>query len=226
MMIRINKKEYTDARKRIRSFIKKHNRLPNYCQFVTNEKKEVDLNKEEYCGLFEGYMTFYMKNGREPNYLTLNSKDKNSIVQIMNYQDDKYSCCPTSLQMCMMFLFEYKSEAYVKKVLGTNKNGTSPAMLIDGAKKLGYKVTPISRDFKEVKRALSQYKPVIMHIETKPSQCLGYLNNYGHFLMCYKVGDTTYYLADPTKGLRKCKFTDINKATNGRNLKYYTVEIA
>lgn len=224
-MIRINKKDYTDARKRIRSFIKKHKRLPNYCEFQTIDKKKVDLSKEEFCGLFEGYMTFYMKNGREPNYLTLNSKDKNSIVQVMNYQDDKYSCCPTSLQMCMMFLFEYKSEAYVKKVLGTNKNGTSPPMLIAGAKKLGYKVTPMSREMRNVRQSLKEYKPVIMHIETKPSKCLGYLNNYGHFLMCFKCGDNVYYLADPTKGVRKCNFMDINRATNGRNLKFYSVEI-
>ena len=223
IVIRINKKDYTDARKRIRTFIKKYHRLPNYCAFKTNTGKIVDLTKEEYCGLFQGYMQFYQKHGREANYLTLNSKA--STPMILNYQDDKYSCCPASLQMALMFLFDYKYESYIKKTLGTTKNGTSPEKLINGAKKLGYKVTPMGREFGNVRRALAEYKPVLMHIQTKPAKCLDYVNDYGHWVTCYKVGDNTYYIADPTKGLKKCNFMQINRATNGRNLKYYTVEM-
>ena len=223
MMIRINKKEYTDARKRIRSFIKKHNRLPNYCAFVTNEKKEVDLNKEEYCGLFEGYMHFCLKKGREPNYLTLNSKANNPIV--VNYQDDKVSCCPASFLMAMMFLFEYKSEAEVKRALGTNNNGTSPSQLVTNAKKLGYVVKRIPREFREVKKALEQYKPVLMHIQTKPATCLGFVHDYGHWIICHKVKDNKYYVIDPTKGSKVCNYQTLNRATNGRNIGYYSVEI-
>lgn len=224
-MIRVNKKEYTDARKRIRSFIKKHNRLPNYCAFVTNEKKTVNLNKEEYCGLFEGYMHFCLKKGREPNYLTLNSKANNPIV--VNYQDDKVSCCPASFLMAMMFLFEYKSEAEVKRALGTNKNGTTPSQLINGAKKLGYKVTIIPREFKEVKKALDNYSPVILQIETKSAgNCLSYKNSYGHYIMCYKADSNKYYVMDPTKGPKVCNSTTLNKATGGGNhRKFYKVEM-
>ena len=222
-MIRINKKDYTDARKRIRTFIKKEHRLPNYCTFKTNDGKKVDLKKEEYCGLFQGYMQFYLKNGREANYLTLNAKASSPLV--LNYQDDKYSCCPASFLMCMMFLFEYKFESYVKKTLGTTTSGTSPDKLIAGARKLGYKVTPIPREMRSVREALNQHKPVMMHIQTKPAHCLSYLNDYGHWVMCYKVNDTEYYIADPTKGLKKCNFMQINRATNGRNLKYYSVEM-
>ena len=222
-MKRFNKPEYTDARKRIRSFIKKNHRLPNYCEFKTNTGKKVDLKKDEYCGLFEGYMQFYLKNNREPNYLTLNSKA--STPMVLNLQDDKYSCCPASFQMCMQFLFEFKFESYVKKTLGTTTNGTSPEKLISGARKLGYKVTPMGREFGNVRRALAEYKPVMMHIQTKPAKCLNYVNDYGHWIMCYKVGDNVYYIADPTKGLKKCNFMQINRATNGRNLKYYSVEM-
>ena len=222
-MKRYNKKEYTDARKRIRSFIKKHNRLPNYCAFVTNEKKTVDLNKEEYCGLFEGYMHFCLKNGREPNYLTLTSKASNPIV--VNYQDDKVSCCPASFLMAMMFLFEYKSEATVKKLLGTNSNGTSPSQLISNAGRLGYVVKRIPREFREVKKALEQYKPVLMHIQTKPATCLGFVSDYGHWIICWKVKDNKYYVIDPTKGSKVCNYQVLNRATNGRNIGYYSVEI-
>ena len=226
-MQRFNKKEYTDARKRIRTFIKKHHRPPNYCAFKNQQGKTIDLNKDEFNGLFEGYMQFCLKHGREPNYLTLNSKAKTSPL-VLNLQDDKYSCGPASLQMCMQFLFEYKSEAVVKKALGTGTSGTSPDKLISGARKLGYKVTPIGRELRQVKNALGEYKPVLMHIETggrtKPS-CLNYINNYGHWIMCYKVGDNVYYIADPTKGLKKCKYSVIDKATDGRKISYYSVSL-
>ena len=222
-MIRINKTEYTDAKKRIRSFIKDHHRLPNYVTFKTQTGKKVNLKHDEYCGLFQGYMQFYQKHGREPNYLTLNNKA--STPMILNYQDDKYSCCPASLQMALMFLFDYKYESYIKKTLGTTTNGTSPDKLISGAKKLGYKVTRIDREFKQVKKALDTYKPVLMHIQTKPAKCLDYINDYGHWILCYKTGDNTYYIADPTKGFKKCNFQNINRATNGRQIYYYTVEM-
>lgn len=222
-MKRFNKKEYTDARKRIRTFIKKNHRLPNYVNFKTQEGKTLNLNKREYCGLFQGYNQFYQKHGREPNYLTLNTEA--SLPLILNYQDDKYSCCPASLQMALMFLFDYKYESYIKKTLGTSTNGTSPTQLINGAKKLGYKVIRIDREFKQVKKALDQYKPVMMHIQTKPAKCLGYVNDYGHWILCYKAQDNNYYIADPTKGFKKCNMNTINKATNGRNIYYYTVEM-
>jgi len=224
-MKRYNKTEYTDARKRIRKFIKANHRRPNYCNFKNTEGKIDNLSKAEYTGLFQGYMLFCLKHGREPNYLTLNSNANYPVV--VNYQDDPYSCCPTSLQMCMQFLFEYKSEATVKKALGTTKNGTTPAQLMTNAKKLGYKVTPIAREFKAVKKALDEYKPLIFHIETKSAgDCLGFHNSYGHYIMCYKAVDNKYYVIDPTKGKHTCNFMKLNRATGGSsNRKFYKVEI-
>lgn len=168
-------------------------------------------------------MQFFAKHGREPNYLTLNNTA--TYPMILNYQDDKYSCCPASLQMALMFLFDYKYESYLKKTLGTTTNGTSPEKLVTGAKKLGYKVTRINRDFRLVKKALNEYKPVLIHLQTKPAKCLNYLNDYGHWVCCYKVGDNTYYIADPTKGFKVCNMNTINKATNGRKIYYYTIEM-
>ena len=223
-MKRYNKPEYTDARKRIRRFIKENHRLPRHCNFKNNTGKTDNLTIQEYCGLFEGYMLFCLKHGREPNYLTFNSTSENPVVT--NYQDDAYSCCPTSLQMCMQFLFEYKSEATVKKALGTNKNGTTPQQLVANAKKLGYKVTVIPREFKAVKKALDEYKPVIMQIETTSAgSCLGFKKSYGHYIMCYKAKDNKYYVIDPTKGPHTCNFMTLNRATGGGNRKFYSVEI-
>jgi ABC-type bacteriocin/lantibiotic exporter with double-glycine peptidase domain len=169
-------------------------------------------------------MQFYLKHGREPNYLTLNSEATYPLV--INYQDDKYSCGVASLQMCLQFLFDYKYESKIKKTLGTNKNGTSPQQLVSGAKKLGYKVTPIKREFKEVKKALDNYCPVILQIETKSAgNCLSYKNSYGHYIMCYKADTNKYYVMDPTKGPKVCNSTTLNKATGGGNRKFYKVEM-
>ena len=223
-MKRYNRPEYTDARKRIRLFIKEHHRLPKYCKFKNTNNRIDRLTRKEYCGLFQGYMQFYLKHGREPNYLTLNSEATYPLV--INYQDDSVSCGVCSLQMCMQFLFDYKFESYIKKTLGTNKNGTTPAQLIEGAKKLGYKVTPISREFKEVKKALDRYSPVILQIETKSAgNCLSYKNSYGHYIMCYKADTNKYYVMDPTKGPKVCNSTTLNKATGGVNRKFYKVEM-
>ena len=225
MIKRFNKQDYTEARKRIRTFIKANHRLPRHCNFKDQNGKIHNLTPKEYCGLFEGYMLFCLKHGREPNYLTLNTTANYPLV--VNYQDDQYSCCPTSLQMCMQFLFEYKSEATVKKALGTTKSGTTPQQLVTGAKKLGYKVTPIGRNFKSVKEALDKYCPVIMHIETlSAKQCLGYKNSYGHYIMCYKADNAKYFVIDPTKGKHTCNMNTLEKATGGsNNRKFYKVEI-
>ena len=223
-MKRYNKPEYTDARKRIRAFIKEHHRLPKYCKFKNQQGRIDRLTRKEYCGLFQGYMQFYQKHGREPNYLTLNTEANYPLV--INYQDDPYSCGVASLQMCLQFLFDYKYESYIKKTLGTNKNGTTPAQLINGAKKLGYNVTPIPRTFKEVKKALDSYSPVILQIETKSAgKCLSYRNSYGHYIMCYKADTNKYYVMDPTKGPKVCNSTTLNKATGGGNRKFYKVEM-
>lgn len=223
-MIRINKKEYTDARKRIRAFIKKEHRLPNYVTFKTNDGKEVNLKRKEYCGLFQGYAVFCLKHNREPNYLTYTSDSAYPIA--VNYQDDSVSCCPASFVMASLFLFEWIPEAKVKKTFGTNKNGTTPTQLINGAKKLGYKVTPIPRTFRAVKDALDDYCPVIMQIETKSAgPCLGFQRSYGHYIFCFNADTNKYWLIDPTKGKHTCNSTTINKATGGANRKFYKVEI-
>ena len=222
-MKRFDKKEYNNARERIRAFIKTNNRLPNSCIIKNQDGEPIQLLKEEYCGLFEGYMHFCLKNNREPNYLTLNCRAETPLI--VNLQDDKYSCCPASFLMCMMFLFDYKSESEVKRLLGTTVDGTSPDKLVNNARRLGYKVKRIPREFKFVKMALDEYKPVIMHIQTQPATCLGFEHDYGHYIMCYKAKDNNYYVICPTRGMKTCNYLTLNRATKGRDIGYYSVEI-
>lgn len=221
------KAQMTDGANRVFKFIKENKRYPNTLAMITSENKKVVLKKEEYMGLYQAENIFRIKNGRQPNYTTLNSLSKHPLA--INYQDYKMSCCPTSLSMVSQLLFHYKSEKQCIDALGTKikTTGTSPQMLIDGAKKLGFKVEKISRNHKAVKQALDKGYGLIFHIETggktKP-KCLGYLNNYGHYICCYGISGNKYLIADPTKGIKTCTFSQIDKALNGRTLGYYLIK--
>ena len=226
-MTQFLKNEMAKASKTIRKNIKDGKGLPKEIKMTDNNGKTHTIDKRHYNGLFEAQNIFIMKNGRYPNYVTLNSTANNPLV--MDYQDNGYTCGPTSLSMAIQMLYSYTSEKECAKKCGTViGSGTSPDKLIAGAKSLGYKLTSIPRNYKSVLASLDKGKPVIAHIETggktKPA-CLSFVNNYGHYILIYRAVNSKYYVADPTKGLKKCDPSMIDKATNGRDIKYYSVGI-
>lgn len=224
-MVKFSKKEMSATAKTLRKNIKNGKGYKSYVNMVDMDKKAHKLSKAQYMGLFEAQNVFIMKNGRYPNYVTLNSTANNPLV--MNYQDNGYTCGPTSLSMAIQMLFGYVSEKKCATACGTViGSGTSPDKLIAGAKSLGYKLTKISRNKTAVKSALSKAEPVIAHIQTKPATCLGYTGDYGHYILIYGMtNDGLYRIADPTKGIKKCKPTILDHATNGRAIYYYRVGI-
>lgn len=224
-MVKFSKAEMTATAKTLRKNIKNGKGYKSYVSMVDMDKKVHKLSKAQYMGLFEAQNIFIMKNGRHPNYVTLNSTANNPLV--MNYQDNGYTCGPTSLSMAIQMLFGYKGEKKCATACGTViGSGTSPDMLISGAKKLGYKLTKISRNKTAVKSALSKAEPVIAHIQTRNATCLGYSGDYGHYILIYGMtNDGLYKIADPTKGLKTCKPSILDNATNGRAIYYYRVGI-
>ena len=214
-----------NAAKTLRKNIKNGKGYLSYLTMKDMNGKSHKLTKAQYMGLFEAQNVFIMKNGRYPNYTTLNSTANNPLV--MDYQDNGYTCGPTSLSMAIQMLFSYKSEKTCAKECGTViGSGTTPDKLINGAKKLGYKLTKISRNKTAVKNALTRGEPVIAHIQTKPATCLGYVGDYGHYILVYGLTSDGYYkIADPTKGIKKCKTSILDNATNGRAIHYYRVGI-
>ena len=212
------------ASKTIQKSIKENKGLPSNVSMKDDAGKTHKLSQKEYAGLFEARNVFILKHGRVPNYVTLNSIANNPLT--IDYQDKITTCGPTSLSMASQMLYGYTSEQSFEKACKTGANGTSPANLIAGAKKLGYKVLQIGRNSGAVKNNLKLGKPVLAHIETggktKPA-CLGYVNNYGHWILIYGVSGDYYLVADPTKGIKKCAFKQINNATNGRSIHYYSV---
>lgn len=220
-MTKFSKDMMNDGTERMQKFIKEQKRMPNTLSMKDMDGKQHTLSKAQYAGLYEAQNVFYLKNGRQPNYTTLNSTANNPLV--MDYQNDSVSCGPTSLSMAIQMLYSYVSESTCKSKCGTGSNGTAPADLIAGAKKLGYAMNKISRNSTSVKAQLAIGRPVIAHIDTKPANCLGYINNYGHYVLIYDATSTHYKVADPTKGLKTCKFSILDKAMLNRTINYYGV---
>lgn len=225
-MIRFMNAEIEKASKTLRKHIKENKGLPKTIKMIDSTRKTQTVEKRYYNGLFESRNVFILKNNRVPNYVTLNSTSNNALV--MDYQNTAYNCAPTSLSMAIQCLYSYKSESQCAKACNTGRSGTAPSDLVNGAKKLGYKLTQIKRNYKSVKSSIDKGKPVIAHIETggnnKPS-CLGFVNNYGHYILIHRATNDKYYVADPTKGLKVCSPSMIDRATNGRDIHYYSVGI-
>lgn len=225
-MIKFSKEEMTRASKTIRANIKADKGLPKSITMTDTTGKKHTIEKRYYNGLFESRNTYIHKHGKSPAYVTLNSTANNPLV--MNYQNKSTTCGPTSLSMATQCLYGYKGEVKCETACKTTSSGTTPDNLIAGAKTLGYKLTSISRNYKSVKACLDKGYPVIAHIETggstKPA-CLGFVNNYGHYILIHRAVNDKYYVADPTKGLKVCTPSQIDKATNGRDIKYYKVGI-
>ena len=223
-MTTFSKDEMAKATKTIQKSLKQGKGVPSSILMKARETgKQVKVDKKHLAGLFEGRNVFIMKNGRYPNYSTLNSVANNPLV--MNYQNNSHNCCPASLNMAIQMLYGWKSEKKCAEVLGTNSSGTAPDQLINNAPKLGYTVKRIGRNYSAVKASLQKGLPVIAHIQTKPASCLGYIGDYGHYILIYGYTSDGYYkIADPTKGLKTCKPSILDRATNGRDIGYYQVK--
>ena len=223
--MKFSKETMNAIAKTVRASLKKNNTYPSHVTAKDMDGKKHDLSTKQIHGLFEAQYIFWIKNGRQPNYVTYHSTANNPLA--LDYQSYKMSCCPTSLSMASQLLYNYKSENKCIKELGTQKTttGTSPSQLINNAPKLGFKVSTLPRNKASVKNSLKLHRPVIMHIQTKPAKCLGYTGDYGHFILCYGMDGDYYKLADPTKGLKKCKCSIIDKATDGRKINYYSVSL-
>ena len=224
--MRFNKSMLQDGAQRMNKWLRKGEGYPNWLRMTDMDThKEHKLTPKQYSGLYENVNVFILKNGRYPNYATLDHTANNSLV--MDYQDKNYTCCPTSLSMASQLLYNYKSEQQCAKALGTAPNvGTSPDQLIQNAPKLGFKITPIKRDHKEVQKYLSKGWPVIGHFQTgQTKNCKGdYIGAFGHYVLIWNTTSYQYVIADPSKGVnRKYEFKCFDNANKGYRQNYYVV---
>ena len=188
-MVKFTKVEMQDGAKRVRNFIKSHDRLPAWLNMTGDDGKVYELKPREYAGLYEAEYGYWKAHGREPNYTTLYATANNPLNFL--HQPNIWTCCPTSLAMCSQMLYNYKSIYETKKAIKTVESGevgTSPSKLMNYAPTLGMKATEIPRTLKAVKESIDKCRPIVAHIETggktKPS-CLGFIKNYGHYICIY-----------------------------------------
>ncbi|MCL2114967.1 MAG: cysteine peptidase family C39 domain-containing protein [Methanobrevibacter sp.] len=219
-----SKEELANNAEYIINETKKNGKNPDSIQIKNRENNNLDLlNKPQYMGLYENQNIFWVNNKRMPNWTTLATTANNPVK--MNYQSNAYNCGPMSMSMASQMLFKNTFESEFVKVCETNKNGTDPKNL-SLISKLGFSIKPIDRNSKAVKEALARGSAVIAHIETKPASCLGYQNNYGHYVLIDRINNSQYHVMDPTKGIKWCDFTTLDNATNGRNISYYEMKVA
>ena len=225
MSIRFSKKEMQSAAKKIQNYVKKNKKQPSSVTMVDMNGKSRKLTKKQYCGLFDNQAGYFNDHGRLPNYTTLLYEEPTAFRG--QKQPTSVECGNTSLHNAMTQLMIYHTVAECKKACGTGSNGTSPAQLIAGGKKLGVKVTKINRTFQAVKNAIDSGYSVIAHIQTGGStkpKCLGYISNYGHWISIYNyTGADKFKVYDPTKLYKTCTAIEIIRATNGRSINFYSV---
>lgn len=220
--MRFNAASMREGETRVQNFIRSNGRLPNYLTLREMDKQSnEEIPLRQYCGLYFSDYTFWLKNGRHANYVTLNLEKGEPLIQ--NYQDTSYTCGPASLSMISTKLFRPKTENECAVALGTTKNGTNPANLVANAPRLGFTAEAMSRTPKNVSEALAEYKGVIVHYQTGPADCSGFLRDYGHYAVIKSVAGGRYTVMDPTKGLFTCPTSVLDQATNGRALYYYRI---
>lgn len=210
--------------KTYRQHIHNNKNYPDYLTTTTADNTTIKLGKTLYMGLFEQVSIFNIRNNRMPNYVELGSTANNPLV--IDYQNTGYNCGPASLSMCLQMLGMWIPEQQLAKECNTTRNGTSPSSLIQIAKQHGFTMQEIPRNYTSVDKAIREGSPVFMHINTAYSggkSCLGYINEYGHYIMCYNTKNNNYYIADPTKSFKTCKSTSIDNARSSSNMKYYRI---
>lgn len=218
------------AAQQIQASIAANRGLPATVNIESRDGNIYTFTKGMYAGLFESRNVFIRVHGRYPTYVTYNTNANNPVVAF--YQSTMYTCCPRSLANAIMacyggcggVLFEKKCA----QALGTHydERGTDEDNIPLGAKKLGYTAKLIKRNFDSVKNSLDLGKPVLAHIQTGGStkpKCLKYKNDYGHYILIYDYSGNNYKVLDPTKGFKTCSETEINKATKGRDINYYSI---
>lgn len=226
MVNRYSKEMMQDMSQRIQKFIKENKRPPNYVNAKTMDNKTVQLQKPAYAGLFEAQNRFLLNNNRYPNYVSQVHTANNPLI--VDYQDTNYTCAPASLGMAIQLLYGYESEQKLRKACKTVAGaGTNPSDLMAGAKSVGYKLNIIPRSIAGIKKSISEYKPIIAHIDTLKENCLGYSKkkNFGHYILIWDIDTNKIKVADPLRGIKTVNANCIINAQYQRKINFYSVEI-
>ena len=228
--MRCSESEMRAVEGRIRRFIKEKRRLPDYATMTDMDTgKPVKVLKTQYCGMYYSDYNFWLKNNRHPNFVTLNVLKEWPMY--WDHQNNAYQCGPCSLGMISSMQFKPMKEGTMgvdglAKAFGTTKtSGTPEENFINRGPTNGFNIKRIARNPTAVLNELNQYKGVMCHYQTGPADCSGFQNDYGHYAVFRGVANGRYTIYDPTRGIFTCSTSEMDKATNGRNIYYLSVEL-
>ena len=226
MVIKFSKAEMQKAMKTVKKSVKNGTGQPSKIKMVDMNGKAHEMSKKQYCGLFDNQSKFYMDRGRYPNWVSY-LYDANTPFTGRPQKFD-FNCGSQSLSNASTQVLCYAHEVECRRACGTKKgSGTSPANLIAGAKKLGMKVERINRSFNGVKSEIAKGHSVIAHIQTGDDdlRCLKYKHDFGHWISIYDTtSDYKFKLFDPARTYVTCNANQIIKATQGRDIHFYSVK--
>ena len=122
-------------------------------------------------------------------------------------QVDLKDCASCCLLMIIKYYNGFVSLEKLRDITKTTKLGVNAYNLCEGAKEVGFeaeclKVSIENLDKKEI------FLPIIAHVK---------INNYGHYVVIYKVNKKKKYLiiGDPTSKVKKVTFEEFLKIWNG-----------
>lgn len=221
--MRFSKDEMQKMMNTVKTSVKAGKGQPASVKMKDMDGKTHTMKKVQYCGLLDNQAKYFLNNSRLPNYTTYLYDVATPFVG--KRQPNGWTCGSTSLSNASTQVLNYVTESQCRKACNTNQNGTTPANLIAGGKKLGLKVEKINRTYNAVKSAISKGYSVIAHIQTANVPCLGYRNDYGHWISIYNVtGDYKFKVYDPSRDYQVCNANTIIKATGGRDIHFYAVK--
>lgn len=110
------------------------------------------------------------------------------------YQLDAKDCGPACVKIIAKYYGRYYSLLYLRDICGITKEGVSLLDISYACEQIGLRTISFNFSWQELK-------------DKTPLPCIIHWNN-SHFIVVYKITDTTVYVSDPAKGLLKYSIED------------------
>lgn len=130
-------------------------------------------------------------------------------------QQDLKDCASCCLLMIIKYYKGYVPLEKLRDITNTTKLGVNAYNLCEGAKEVGFNAECLKVNIDDLSKK-EIFMPIIAHVIN---------NNYGHYIVIYKVNKKKQYLiiGDPATQIRKIKFADFLKIWNGIIINLYPV---
>ncbi len=128
-------------------------------------------------------------------------------------QQDLKDCASCCLLMIIKYYNGFVPLEKLRDITKTNKLGVNAYNLCEGAKNIGFETECLKVKLNDLSKK-EIFLPIIAHVT---------INNYGHYIVIYKVNYKKKFLiiGDPASKVRKITFDDFKKIWNGIVINLY-----